>query len=91
MAPPGRAGVGGSSAGRVAGFAACLSAIFLQRAGDYSNKFYPALGNLPIPLLKGVFPFGWPAIASAAVFGILLNLLFLAWKPPQVRSVDVLE
>jgi len=48
-------------------------------------------GNLPIPLLKGVFPFGWPAIASAAVFGILLNLLFLAWKPPQVRSVDVLE
>ena len=39
------------SAGRVAGFAACLSAIFLQRAGDYSNKFYPALGNLPIPLV----------------------------------------
>ena len=48
-------------------------------------------GNLPIPLLKGVFPFGWPAIASAAVFGILVNLLFLVWKPPQVRATDVLE
>ena len=48
-------------------------------------------GNLPIPLLKGIFPFGWPAIASAAVFGILLNLLFLVWKPPKVRAADVLE
>ena len=48
-------------------------------------------GNLPIPLLKGVFPFGWPAIAAGAVFGILVNLLFLAWKPPRVRSTDVLE
>ena len=28
-------------------------------------------GNLPIPLLQKVFPFGWPAIATAAVFGIL--------------------
>ncbi len=35
------------SAGRVAGLAACLSAIFLQKA-DYSSKFYPNLGELPI-------------------------------------------
>jgi len=48
-------------------------------------------GNLPIPLLKGVFPFGWPAIAAAAVFGILVNLLFVLVKPPKVRATDVLQ
>ncbi len=48
-------------------------------------------GNLPIPLLKGVFPFGWPAIAAAAVFGILVNLIFVIVKPPKVRDTHVLE
>lgn len=48
-------------------------------------------GNLPIPLLKSVFPFGWPAIAAAAVFGILVNLIFVFIKPPKIRSTDVLE
>ena len=48
-------------------------------------------GNLPIPLLKGVFPFGWPAIAAAAVFGILVNLIFVFIKPPKVRASDVLQ
>lgn len=48
-------------------------------------------GNLPIPLLKGIFPFGWPAIATAAVAGILVNLLFKLWKPPVVRSTEVLQ
>jgi uracil permease len=48
-------------------------------------------GNLPIPLLQKIFPFGWPAIATAAVFGILINLLFVAIKPPKVRTQDVLE
>jgi uracil permease len=43
-------------------------------------------GFLPIPLLKGIFPYGWPAIASAAVFGILINLIFVAFKPPVVRK-----
>lgn len=38
-------------------------------------------GFLPIPLLKGVFPNGWPAIATAAVVGILLNVIFLIFKP----------
>ena len=36
---------------------------------------YPG-GFLPIPLLTSVFPNGWPAIATAAVLGILLNLIF---------------
>jgi uracil permease len=47
--------------------------------------------GLPIPLLTGVFPFGWPPIATAAVFGILVNLIFVAFKPPVVRSTDVLD
>ncbi|MEZ0397314.1 MAG: solute carrier family 23 protein [Anaerolineales bacterium] len=36
---------------------------------------------LPIPLLQGIFPQGWPAIATAAVLGILLNAIFLIFKP----------
>ncbi len=48
-------------------------------------------GNLPIPLLEGVFPFGWPAIATAAVLGILVNLIFVFIKPPKVRATDVLN
>jgi uracil permease len=48
-------------------------------------------GNLPIPLLKGVFPAGWPAIATAAVLGILVNLIFVFIKPPKVRATDVLQ
>jgi len=47
---------------------------------------YPG-GFLPIPLLQGLFPFGWPAIATGAVAGILLNLLFLVFKPPTVAAV----
>jgi uracil permease len=33
-------------------------------------------GFLPVDLLKGIFPFGWPAIATAAVLGIFLNGVF---------------
>lgn len=42
-------------------------------------------GFLPIPLLQGIFPNGWPAIAAGAVAGIVLNAIFLIFKPPQVR------
>jgi len=38
-------------------------------------------GFLPIPFLQGVFPSGLPAIATAAVVGILLNAIFLIFKP----------
>ena len=57
--------------------------------GIGGNIGYP--NGLPIPLLQGVFPYGWPPIATAAVFGILVNLIFVAFKPPVVRSTDVLE
>ncbi|MHB0989308.1 MAG: uracil-xanthine permease family protein [Bellilinea sp.] len=43
-------------------------------------------GFLPIPLFAGVFPYGWPAIATGAVVGILMNLLTLFWKPPMDRA-----
>lgn len=43
-------------------------------------------GFLPIPLLRSIFPFGWPAIATGAVVGILLNALFLFFKPPEVTQ-----
>lgn len=43
-------------------------------------------GFLPIPLLTKVFPFGWPAIATAAVLGILLNAICLIWKPSMERG-----
>lgn len=33
-------------------------------------------GFLPVNLFQSIFPFGWPAIATAAVLGILLNGIF---------------
>jgi uracil permease len=40
---------------------------------------YPG-GFLPIPLLTSIFPAGWPAIATGAVVGIVLNLIFMIFK-----------
>jgi uracil permease len=40
-------------------------------------------GFLPIPALQSVFPSGWPAIATGAVVGILLNLVFLIFKTEE--------
>lgn len=45
---------------------------------------YP--NGLPVPLLTGVFPGGWPPIATGAVVGILLNLIFLWFKPSTERA-----
>jgi uracil permease len=42
--------------------------------------------GLPIPLLTGVFPYGWPPIATAAILGILINLVFMIFKPPVIRA-----
>jgi uracil permease len=46
-------------------------------------------GFLPIPLLQGIFPSGLPAIATAAVLGILLNAIFLVFKPPLTEATEV--
>ncbi len=53
--------------------------------GIGGNIGFPG-GFLPIPLLTGVFPNGWPAIATGAVIGILMNLITLAWKPAYERG-----
>ncbi len=47
--------------------------------GIGGNIGYPN-GFLPIPALQGVFPYGWPAIATGAVMGIVLNLIFQIFK-----------
>jgi uracil permease len=50
--------------------------------GIGGNIGYPN-GFLPISLFQGIFPFGWPAIATGAVFGILVNAIFLIFKAPE--------
>jgi uracil permease len=56
--------------------------------GIGGNIGFPG-GFLPIPLFQGLFPSGWPAIATGAVFGILMNLILVFWKPPVVREQAV--
>jgi uracil permease len=48
-------------------------------------------GNLPIPILTGIFPNGLPAIATAAVLGILLNIIFLIFKAPEEATLEMTE
>jgi len=43
-------------------------------------------GFLPIPILQGIFPNGLPAIATAAVLGILVNAVFLIFDPEAKKA-----
>jgi uracil permease len=43
-------------------------------------------GFLPIPVLQSIFPSGLPAIATAAVLGILVNAVFLIFKPSETET-----
>ena len=52
--------------------------------GIGGNIGYPG-GFIPFPILQGLFPQGLPAIATGAVAGILLNLIFVVFKPPAER------
>ncbi len=45
-------------------------------------------GFLPVEVLQGIFPNGLPAIATAAVVGILMNAVFLIFKPPEVTAIE---
>jgi uracil permease len=54
--------------------------------GIGGNIGYPG-GFLPIPIFQGIFPNGLPAIATAAVLGILVNVIFLIFKPPQAAEM----
>lgn len=53
--------------------------------GIGGNIGFPG-GFLPIPFLQGLFPSGLPAIATAAVAGILLNAIFLIFDPSGKKS-----
>lgn len=72
------------SAGRVTGLAACVSAILLQRAGDYASKFYPNLGNLPIlPVLLLV-------LAICAAIGAVNGTVISVFKvPPFIATLGM--
>ena len=52
--------------------------------GIGGNIGFPG-GFLPFPI-PGFFPYGLPAIATGAVLGILVNLIFVFFKPAQERS-----
>lgn len=62
-----------------------LGAIILV-VGIGGNIGYPG-GFLPVNgFMGGLFPNGLPAIATGAVLGILLNLVFVFIKPPTERK-----
>lgn len=71
------------SAGRMAGFAACLSAIFLQK-GDYADKFYPNIGELPIVVvLLGV-------LGLCALIGAMNGTIISVFKvPPFIATLGM--
>ena len=71
------------SAGRMAGFAACLSAIFLQK-GDYADKFYPNIGELPIVVvLLGV-------LGLCAMIGAMNGTIISVFKvPPFIATLGM--
>ncbi|MEK6754336.1 MAG: solute carrier family 23 protein [Chloroflexota bacterium] len=52
--------------------------------GIGGNIGYPG-GFIPVSI-PGVFPSGLPAIATAAVLGILINAIFLIFKPPSTEA-----
>jgi uracil permease len=47
----------------------------------FSGGFLPVSG-----FMSGLFPQGLPAIATGAVLGILINLVFVFFKPPTERA-----
>jgi uracil permease len=53
--------------------------------GIGGNIGFPG-GFLPFPI-AGIFPNGLPAIATGAVLGILLNLIFVIFKPSSERKM----
>lgn len=56
------------SAGRTVGFAACIAAILLQR-GDYSDKFYPNMPELPLAVVFII------VIAICSIIGLCNGLV----------------
>ena len=55
--------------------------------GIGGNIGYPG-GFIPVTI-PGLFPNGLPAIATAAVLGILMNLIFVVFTPPMEQAAAV--
>lgn len=71
------------SAGRMAGLAACVSAILLQK-GDYSGKFYPEMGELPIIVVLLI------VLAICAGFGAINGSIISFFKvPPFIATLGM--
>ena len=71
------------SAGRTAGFAACISAILLQKT-DYVNKFDPRIGAVPILLALLI------VLAICAIIGIINGTVISLFKvPPFIATLGM--
>jgi len=57
--------------------------------GIGGNIGFPG-GFIPVTV-PGIFPNGLPAIATAAVLGILINLIFLIFKPSQSADTQAID
>jgi len=57
--------------------------------GIGGNIGFPG-GFIPVTV-PGIFPNGLPAIATAAVLGILINLIFLIFKPSQSADTEAID
>ncbi|MDR0951365.1 MAG: beta-methylgalactoside transporter [Oscillospiraceae bacterium] len=71
------------SAGRMVGIGACVSATLLQKA-DYTDKFFPGLGNLPIVAVLLI------AVLICVVFGIINGCVISFLKvPPFIATLGM--
>ena len=71
------------SAGRMVGLGACVAGTLLQKA-DYSNKFFPNLGEIPIIAALLV------AVAVCAIFGCLNGIVVAYFKvPPFIATLGM--
>lgn len=71
------------SAGRLVGLGACVSAVLLQRA-DYSSKFFPNIGDMPIILVVLI------AVAVCGTFGLINGCIISYFKvPPFIATLGM--
>lgn len=71
------------SAGRIVGLGACISGTLLQKA-DYSDKFFPNLGNVPVVAALLI------AVVICAIFGCLNGLVISYFQvPPFITTLGM--
>lgn len=71
------------SAGRIVGLGACIAATLLQKA-DYSDKFFPNLGNVNILLALLI------TVAVCCIFGLINGSIIAFFKvPPFITTLGM--